>query len=68
MAPHRSHRREHERPPAAVIDSFDDSAIAMKHYLELHAGAPERELYVVHSSRPSLEIAERSWLGIRKAG
>lgn len=52
----------------AVIDTFDDSAVAMKRYLELHAAAPERELYVAHTSRPSLDIAERSWLGIRKAG
>ena len=59
------HQREVDE--MAVIDTFDDSSVAMRHYLELHAIAPERELYVVHSSRPSLDIAERTWLGIRKA-
>jgi ADP-ribosylglycohydrolase len=60
------HQREVDE--MAVIDTFDDSSVAMKHYLDLHAVAPERELYVVHSSRPSLDIVERTWLGIRKAG
>jgi hypothetical protein len=28
----------------------------------------ERELYVVHTSRETPEITERTWLGVRAAG
>jgi len=49
----------------AVIDSFDDSHAAMARYADLHRVAPGRELYVVHSSRESIDITERRWLGVR---
>ena len=49
----------------AVVDAFYDSVSAMKGYAQLHHEAPERELYVFHSSRDALEITERQWLGIR---
>jgi hypothetical protein len=49
----------------AVVDTFADSATAMKHYAQLHHDAPERELYVFHTSRTTLDIVERQWLGIR---
>ena len=51
----------------AVIATFPDSVTAMKSYQELHRKAPERELYVFHTSRETLDIAERRWLGIREA-
>ncbi len=38
---------------------------ALKQYLAMHKKYPERELYVVHSDRPELDIEERAWLGIR---
>lgn len=49
----------------AVIDSFPDSVQAMQHYGQLHHEIPARELYVFHTSRPSLDITERRWLGVR---
>ena len=49
----------------AVVAAFRDSVTAMKSYTQLHREAPERELYVFHTSRETLEIAERRWLGIR---
>ena len=49
----------------AVVGTFPDSVIAMKSYVQLHHEAPERELYVFHTSRETLDITERSWLGIR---
>ena len=49
----------------AVVDTFPDSVSAMKHYTRLHREAPERELYVFHTSRETLDITERQWLGIR---
>ena len=49
----------------AVVSTFPDSVTAMKRYVELRRQAPERELYVFHTSRETLDIAERRWLGIR---
>ena len=49
----------------AVIEAFPDSGTAMKSYMQLHREAPNRELYVFHTSREILDILERTWLGIR---
>jgi hypothetical protein len=49
----------------AVVGAFPDSVSAMKGYAQFHHEAPERELYVFHSSRDALDITERQWLGIR---
>ena len=51
----------------AVVGTFSDSATALKSYQQLHRKAPERELYVFHTSRETLDITERRWLGIRGA-
>jgi hypothetical protein len=51
----------------AVVSTFSDSASALNGYTQLHREAPERELYVFHTSRETLEIVERRWLGIRGA-
>ena len=51
----------------AVVDTFSDSVAALKNYQQLHHAAPERELYVFHTSRESLDVTERRWLGIRAA-
>lgn len=49
----------------AVLATFPDSAAAMEGYTQLHREAPDRELYVLHTSRELLDIEERQWLGIR---
>jgi len=49
----------------AVIDAFADSLSAMDDYKKLKHEAPERELFVFHTSREELDITERRWLGIR---
>jgi gamma-glutamylcysteine synthetase len=49
----------------AVIGVFPDSVSAMQSYTQLHREAPERELYVFHTSREVLDVTERQWLGIR---
>lgn len=51
----------------AVVSIFPDSMSAMDGYARLHREAPERELYVFHTSREALDITERRWLGIRGA-
>ena len=49
----------------AVVDAFPDSVTAMQSYAQLHREAPHRELYVFHTSRATLNITERQWLGVR---
>jgi hypothetical protein len=49
----------------AVVNVFDDSYLALVAYKNLQHTNPERELYVVHSSKPELDVKERSWLGLR---
>lgn len=49
----------------AVINTFPDSNSAIKSYVKLHHESPSRELYVFHTSRESLDITVRKWLGIR---
>lgn len=52
----------------AVVDTFnDDNNAALRKYVELHKEHPERELYVVHTSREHLNIKERRWIGVRRA-
>ena len=51
----------------SVVSEFPDSVVALKDYAQLHREAPERELYVLHTSRELLDITERTWLGIRSA-
>ncbi|TCO68883.1 hypothetical protein [Marinisporobacter balticus] len=49
-----------------VVDVFlNDNNGALRRYVELHKQHPERELYVVHTSRPKLDIKERRWTGVR---
>jgi hypothetical protein len=52
----------------AAVDRCPDGESAMRTYLKLHRQDPERELYVLHTDRENLEITERNWLGIRRAG
>jgi hypothetical protein len=49
----------------AVLNTFPDSLIAMRSYKELHKKSPNRELYVLHTNRKTLDISERKWIGIR---
>lgn len=51
----------------AVVGTFKDGGTAMRRYQELHHERPQRELYVLHTDREELDIAEYNWLGIRTA-
>ena len=49
-----------------VLANFqDDNNKALLQYLQLHRKHRERELYVVHTSRPELDIIEQRWIGVR---
>ncbi|MEW5767528.1 MAG: hypothetical protein AB1797_07845 [bacterium] len=50
----------------AILGTFPDSVTALQNYSQLHREAPERELYVFHTSREVLDVVERHWLGIRR--
>ena len=49
----------------SVVGFYADSVAAMRGYAQLHRQAPERELYVFHTARETLDITERRWVGIR---
>lgn len=50
----------------AVVRNLEVIGEATKNLSEqLHHEAPERELYILHTSRETLDITERRWLGIR---
>lgn len=51
----------------AIVEHYPDSASAMQSYARLHHEAPDRELYVLHTSRVAPDIHERIWHGIRSA-
>lgn len=63
----RSEARERILEELAVVGTFSDSVTALKSYQQLHHEAPERELYVFHTSRETLDVTERRWPGIRGA-
>lgn len=50
----------------AVVDTFPDSVTAMKRYAQLHRDMPMRVYYVFHSSRETIEVIERRWIGVRR--
>jgi len=51
----------------AVVEVCPDSVTAMQTCRRLHQQYPMREFYFVHTSRVSLDIEERRWVGIRRS-
>ncbi len=49
----------------AVLGAYADSVAAMQSYTQVHRESPALELYVFHTSRESLDVVERQWLGVR---
>ncbi|MGE6260088.1 hypothetical protein ACQKCU_19780 [Heyndrickxia sporothermodurans] len=47
------------------LKKFPNSSEAMKSYKLLHRDNPNRELYVLHTSRKELNIIEKKWVGVR---
>ena len=49
-----------------VVGTFhEDNNKALLEYVKLHRKHREREMYVVHTSRPELDIIEQKWIGVR---
>ena len=63
-----AHSKENKRiiDNLSVIDAFGDGEQAIRTYLSLHKKDHERELYVVHTDKESLDITEKRWVGIRR--
>ncbi len=48
-----------------VVNTFhNDNNQALLQYLQLHRKHRERELYVVHTTRPELNIIQQNWSGL----
>jgi len=52
-----------------VVDAFqeENSKNALLQYVKLHRKHRERELLVVHTSRPELDIIDKGWIAVRPA-
>lgn len=49
-----------------VVNTFkNNSKDAIREYVQLHKAHPERELYIVHTSRLELDIEEQRLVGVR---
>lgn len=49
-----------------LVEVFgEDNNGALRRYVQLHKDHPDKEYYVVHTSRPELNVKERKWIGIR---
>lgn len=49
-----------------IVEFFgEDNNGALRRYVELHKVYPQKEYYVVHTSRPELNVKERKWTGVR---
>lgn len=49
-----------------LVELFgEDNIGASRHYAHLHKAHPEKEYYVVHTSRPELNVKVRYWTGVR---
>ncbi|GAB3060113.1 hypothetical protein [Virgibacillus ainsalahensis] len=50
----------------APLKKFSNSPEAMRAYQEIHREDPNRELYVLHTSRKKPNIIEKKWVGVRR--
>lgn len=49
-----------------LVELFgEDNIGASRFYAQLHKAHPEKEYYVVHTSRPELNVKVRYWTGVR---
>jgi hypothetical protein len=48
------------------LKKFSNSPEAMRAYQEIHREDPNRELYVLHTSRKEPNIIEKKWVGVRR--
>jgi hypothetical protein len=49
-----------------IINAFESGSEALKEYTKRHKLNKSEEMYVYHTSKNTLDIAERVWMGVRK--
>lgn len=50
----------------SLLKKFSKSTEAMRTYQEIHQENPQKELYVLHTSRKDPNIIEKKWVGVRR--
>ncbi|TMN22104.1 hypothetical protein [Lentibacillus cibarius] len=63
---HTDDKSERVLEEISLLKNFSKSSDAMKAYQKIHQENPERELYVLHTSRKEPNIIEKKWVGVRK--
>jgi hypothetical protein len=58
--------QQRELTQIGIIAQCADGQEAQQRYRQLHTQYPLREFYFVHTSRETLDIRERPWVGIRR--
>ncbi|MGY3717386.1 hypothetical protein ACWE42_17895 [Sutcliffiella cohnii] len=48
------------------LNKFSNSPDAMRVYQQFHREDPNKELYVLHTSRKEPKIIEKKWVGVRR--
>jgi hypothetical protein len=49
----------------SVLDKFENALDAVRQYKILHSDYPERDILVVNTENPKLDIKIQHWVGIR---
>lgn len=49
-----------------IINCFENGSEALKAYSKIHKQDKFLEMYVYHTSKDTLDIGERLWMGVRK--
>ncbi|TRM10877.1 hypothetical protein FH966_03615 [Lentibacillus cibarius] len=63
---HTDDKSERVLEEISLLKNFSKYSDAMKAYQKIHQENPERELYVLHTSRKEPNIIEKKWVGVRK--
>ena len=66
MEAHTNEQSERILEEIAPLKKFCNSPEAMKAYQEIHREDPNRDLYVLHTSRKKPNIIEKKWVGVRR--
>lgn len=62
---HTNDENERVLEEVTPLNKFPTSIEAMNAYQQMHQENPQKELYVLHTSRKEPNIMERKWVGVR---
>jgi len=49
----------------SILSNFDDDIVAWQEYKKIHKSNPDKELYILHTSKEKAEVIEQFFVGIR---